>query len=115
MLGVAVPARSNTADDVHAFIVREQYDQAVAKAKSALAAVQCESAAAKQARVQALDLLLDVESVHSDSDGAQWAEQALALDRELHGENSRGQIKALTYVAVHDLMRQQFRDGLQQI
>jgi len=115
MLGVAVPARSNTADDVHAFIVREQYDQAVAKAKSALAAVQGESAAAKQARVQALDLLLDVESVHSDSDGAQWAEQALALDRELHGENSRGQIKALTYVAVHDLMRQQFRDGLQQI
>ena len=115
MLGFAVPGHSNIADEVHRSLVREHYDQALAQGKAAMAAAQGDTSAAKQQRLRVLNLLLDVESLHSDAEGAQWADQVLALELELHGENSRGQIKALTYLAVHDLMRQKFRDGLQQI
>jgi CHAT domain-containing protein len=115
LLGAAIPGHSTTADDVHRLLVREQYDQAIATAKTALAAAQGETNAAKQQRLYALNLLLDVESLHNSADGVPWAEQVLALERELHGENSRGQIKALTYAAVYKLNHQQFRAGLEQI
>jgi CHAT domain-containing protein len=115
VLGIATPGRANTVDDVHRLLVHEQYAPAIANAKAALAAAQGETNAAKQQRLHALNLLLDVESLHSDAEGPQWAEQALALDRELHGENSRGQIKALSFAAFYKLNHQQFRAGLEQI
>ncbi|HZP67347.1 MAG TPA: CHAT domain-containing protein [Rudaea sp.] len=115
-LCAAVFAAAASAADTQAvrrLLVAERFDEAYALAEKSL--VDGTTPDTKRARLAALGLLLDAESLHADARGTGWADETLALVRELDGERSRAEILPLAYLALHHLQHQQFAKGLEEI
>src|SRR3569623_645489 len=97
-LAFAALAHAASVDEVRRLLIQERFEQADAMAQEMFAAAKGADKTALQQRLVALNLLIDSAEVQHKLAGEQagaWIESALAIGRQLYGEESRSNVKLL--------------------